>query len=70
MATDRITFKCAKCGGASFVYPRQPKANDMVTCNRCGATGRYADIQTKAIKEAKRVTEKLLADAIKKVGRK
>ena len=64
--SDRIIFKCLKCESTDFEIPRNPKAEDMITCVGCGASGKYADVQNEAIKQAKKVVEDMAKKAFKR----
>lgn len=55
-------------GSQSFKCPSNPKPNDMVTCNGCGASSRYAEVQAAAVKKATEFAEKTVRDALKKAG--
>ena len=65
---SKFTFQCSKCRSKAFDMPANPKPNDAVTCNGCGATSKYAVIQAAAIKQAKQAAEKTIRDSIKRAG--
>lgn len=65
MSTDTIEFSCASCGSKEFKYPENPKPDDMITCNGCGAQDTYAAIQAAAIEQAKNAVSKVLGDSFK-----
>ncbi len=65
MSDDKITFKCNSCGSTTFIHPSDPKPDDVITCNGCGATGRYGDVQAAAIRLAKDHVQEALGDAFK-----
>lgn len=48
MGTQTIRIKCAKCGSQDFKHERRVqddlKPDDIVTCARCGASGKYGQI--------------------------
>ena len=55
-----LKFTCPKCRGEVFNVPQKDlKANDKITCAKCGFTDTYERIVTP---QAKRYTE----DAVKK----
>lgn len=59
MASDKITFKCRRCGGTQFKFPSAtPKATDIISCAGCGASARYGDVQAEAVTLAKQEVEK------------
>ncbi len=60
-------IKCTTCG-KQFKIPKNPKPNDIITCIGCGDTGRYSDIKSSAINQAKKLIEKQLGDDIKNIG--
>jgi hypothetical protein len=67
MATDTISFKCS-CGSDKFNIPQTRRPNDVITCAKCGATGKYGDVMSSARTQAKSAVEKQLKDAFKKAG--
>jgi len=54
--TDTVEIRCAKCGSYDFRYERdsqdQLKADDVVTCAKCGASGKYGPLMESAKKQA------------------
>ena len=52
MSTDRITFKCLKCGHAVSVdNDNLPTDDDILKCFGCGHEfGRYADVREAMVK--------------------
>lgn len=54
--SDTIALSCAKCGSTEFRYPDGIQANlqddDTITCNGCGAEGKYGAIMESAKKQA------------------
>lgn len=63
--SDEITFKCSKCGSPDFKIPANPKPNDMVVCNGCGASRQYGDIQREAIKQSKKAVDDIIGSIFK-----
>lgn len=62
MAEDRITFSCAECGSADFIFPNQPpKDDDIISCNGCKReVGRYDVIREATIKAGKAEIDKIV----------
>jgi len=58
MSKETVSIICSGCGSKGFEYPANPKPNDTVTCNGCGAQATYATILEAA--------EKQVIDGIKK----
>lgn len=54
--TDTLKISCAKCGSYDFKYEGgiqdNLKADDTVTCARCGASGKYGPLIEDAKKQA------------------
>lgn len=62
MENSGINFRCAACGSDQFIQPDgDPKPDDAITCAGCGAVGKYGDIQSAAVEQAKN----LLADTFR-----
>lgn len=53
--TDTISINCAKCGSHDFKYEggiqANLKADDTVTCAKCGASGKYGPLIEDAKKQ-------------------
>jgi len=53
--TDTVSIKCAKCGSYDFKYEGgvqdNLKADDIVTCAKCGASGKYGPLMESAKKQ-------------------
>lgn len=65
MTTDRIEIKCAKCGGATFRYPSDPKPEDTITCEGCGASMLYSEMEASAMKLAKEKVDALVIESLR-----
>lgn len=67
MSKGEIRFNCARCGSAKFEFPsKNPRPDDVIICAKCGASGRYGDIQAEAVRQAKKHAEKMFKDIFKK----
>ena len=64
--TIKVSLNCKKCGAESFHIPDDPKPDDMLTCNGCGAQWRYDVVRNAAIQEAKSELLKIAREAFKK----
>jgi len=64
--SDKIELSCGRCGSKQFILPDNPSASDTVKCARCGAEGRYGDLQQQALVQAKAEIDKVMKNAFKK----
>ena len=52
--TDTVSIKCSKCGSHDFKYEggvqANLKADDTITCAKCGASGKYGPLMESAKK--------------------
>ena len=63
MARMNVPLRC-RCGGKTFEMPNTPpRPDDTITCVKCGATGRFADVQKSSVEQAKKLLGKALTDA-------
>jgi hypothetical protein len=68
VAKVTVSFKCAKCGSNKFEMRRNLKPNDKVTYAKCGASGRYADVQKQAVAQTtKSVQQQLKSNFAKRL---
>lgn len=53
---DTISLSCDRCGSKDFKLPAktqsQLKSDDVISCAKCGAAGKYGDIIAEAKKKA------------------
>lgn len=54
MSTSRVNLKCSKCGSDKFLLPQNPQSNDVSSCAKCGASGRYDDMQKQSLELIKK----------------
>ena len=64
-STDRITFKCNRCGHPLQVDKNaMPKDDDIVVCRGCGQSfGTYAEVKKGIVALGKREVERLIDSA-------
>jgi DNA-directed RNA polymerase subunit RPC12/RpoP len=60
---NKVPFRCPKCGSEKFVQKAGAKPEDDLTCARCARPFTQEDISREALK----VGEKMLGDALSKV---
>lgn len=67
VATNTVSFKC-KCGSDQFKIPSTRRPSDVITCAKCGASGRYGDVLRSAQAQVTSAVEKKLKDVFRKSG--
>lgn len=47
--TDRVFFKCDKCGGTGFAMEPDTRPDRVARCRACGAARTYEDLAAAAL---------------------
>jgi DNA-directed RNA polymerase subunit RPC12/RpoP len=63
---DSLSLVCQQCGSDQFQFPSDPKPEDEVRCNGCGASARFDDLRQQAIAAAKTKVEELARNLFKR----
>lgn len=66
MGSINLPISCSACGSKEFRLPAEPQPDDVVTCNGCEKTWRYADLQAATREAAKEAIGKVFRDAFRK----
>lgn len=67
--SDRITFKCDACEQPVVIdETNPPKAEDIITCIKCGRVfGRFDAVQAAIIEAGKATLDNMLKDTVEKL---
>jgi hypothetical protein len=61
-----VNARCPQCGGEQFIKPNDPKPDDDVACNGCGAHWRFDEFQRMGVEQANKLGMDALRDAFTK----
>jgi hypothetical protein len=64
--TIRVGIKCS-CGG-DLEVPKDKRASDILTCVKCGASGKHSDAVRQAGKHVTALIDKQLKASFRKAG--
>lgn len=48
--TFDVSIACS-CGSKEFLIPESPHADTVITCNACGAKGKYGEVMAEGAKQ-------------------